>query len=441
MILFLTARDEHAEVAMLRNLNKGASYVNFWLTLTILMGSPQLIWGSDTMAHPFEVNASGAVLLDFKSGKFIYGQNSQKRIKPASLAKILTLFLVFDAVKSGQVRLEDNVLISKKAWRTRGSKMFIEVGTQVPLVELVKGIAVASGNDACVAVAEFLQGSEQAFVEKMNEKLRDLGILHTHFRTVNGLPAPDQYTTASDMALLARDYVRTHPEALQYHKLKEFTSEGISQRNRNRLLWSDPSIDGLKTGYISEAGYHLLATAQREDQRFIAVVMGAKNPKIREREALRLLNYGFRNYVSVPLFEEGRVLLQLPIWKGTAEMVGLVAAESGVITVLTPLRNFVSWQFEAPEKLIAPVQRGEHLGQALITAKNKVLKSIALIADRDVPQGGLLKRSVDTLALQCKAHKISLMIIITLLVTLTWFRWCTRRRRQNRRRQRRYLTA
>ena len=165
MIPLLTARDENTEFAMLRNLKKGASYINFWLTLTILMGSPQIIWGNDTMPHPFEVNASGAVLLDVKSGEFIYGQNSQKRIKPASLVKILTLFLVFDAVKSGQVRLDDNVLISEKAWRTRGSKMFIEVGTQVPLVELVKGITVASGNDACVAVAEFLQGSEQAFVD------------------------------------------------------------------------------------------------------------------------------------------------------------------------------------------------------------------------------------------------------------------------------------
>ena len=426
---------------MQRRLRKRASHLISWLTLTVLMGSPQVIWGKGMLPHPFNVDVLSAVLLDAKSGEFVYGQNPKRRIKPASLVKILTLFLVFDAVENGQVGLEDNVLVSKKAWRTKGSKMFIEVGTQVPLVELVKGIAVVSGNDACVAVAEFLQGSEHAFVEKMNEKLRDLGILDTQVQTVNGLPTSDQYTTASDMALLARAYIQTHPEALQYHRLSNFTSEGVRQRNRNGLLRRDPSVDGLKTGYTSEAGYHLLATAQREDQRFIAVVMGAKNPKIREREALRLLNYGFRNYVSVPLFEEGRVLLQLPIWKGTAEMVGLVAAESGVITVLTPLRNFVSWQFEAPEKLIAPVQRGEHLGQALITAKNKVLKSIALIADRDVPQGGLLKRSVDTLALQCKAHKISLMIIITLLVTLTWFRWCTRRRRQNRRRQRRYLTA
>jgi len=362
-------------------LKKGVSFINFCFTFIILIGSPQIIWGKGTPPHPFEVNALGAVLLDAKSGEFIYEQNPMERISPASLVKILTLFLVFDAVKSDQVRLDDNVLISKKAWRTRGSKMFIEVGDYVPLAELVKGIAVVSGNDACVAVAEFLQGSEQAFVKKMKEKLQDLGIGNTRIQTVHGLPASDQYTTASDMALLAGAYIRAHPEALQYHKLNEFTSEGVTQSNRNRLLWRDPSVDGLKTGYISEAGYHLIATAQRDDQRLISVILGAPNPRVREREALRLLNYGFRNYASVPLFEKGQVLLKLPIWKGEVEKVGLIAAKSGVITVPRSLRKYISWQSETSEHLIAPVQKGERLGKALITAKDKVLKSIALLAD------------------------------------------------------------
>jgi D-alanyl-D-alanine carboxypeptidase (penicillin-binding protein 5/6) len=167
------------------------------------MSSPEVIWGKDIFPHPFNVDVRSAVLLDAKSGEFVYGQNPKERIKPASLVKILTLFLVFDAAENGQVSLEDNVLVSKKAWRTKGSKMFIEVGARVPLVELVKCIAVVSGNDACVAVGEYLQGSEQAFVEKMNEKLDDLGIRDTRVQTTNGLPASDQYTTAADMALLA----------------------------------------------------------------------------------------------------------------------------------------------------------------------------------------------------------------------------------------------
>lgn len=311
--------------------------------------------------------------------------------------------------------------------------MFIEVGEYVPLVELVKGIAVASGNDACVAVAEFLQGSEQAFVKKMNEKLHDLGIANTRIQTVHGLPSSDQYTTASDMALLARAYIRTHPEALQYHKLNEFTSEGVTQSNRNRLLWRDPSVDGLKTGYISEAGYHFIATAQRDDQRFIAVILGAPNPRVREREALRLLNFGFRNYASVPLFEKGQVLLKLPIWKGEVEKVGLIAAKSGVITVPRSLRKYISWKSETPENLIAPVQKGERLGKALITSKDKVLKSIALLADREVPQGSLMKRMVHTLAIQSKEHKMSLLSVLILFSVSIWFLWHMSRRRQNRR--------
>ena len=420
---------------MHRSLTKGVLFINFWFSFTTLIGSPQVIWGKDIMPHPFEVNAYGAVLLDAKSGEFIYGQNPRERISPASLVKILTLFLVFDAVKSDQVGLDDKVWISKKAWRTRGSKMFIKAGEHVPLVELVKGIAVVSGNDACVAVAEFLQGSERAFVKKMNEKLHDLGIGDSQFQTVHGLPASDQYTTASDMASLARAYIRTHPQVLQYHKLNEFTSEGVTQSNRNRLLWHDPSVDGLKTGYTSEAGYHLLATAQREDQRFIAVVLGAPNPRVREREAMRLLNYGFRNYVSVPLFEKGQVLLQLPIWKGKAERVGLIAAKGGVITVPISLRKFVSWQSETPENVLAPVHKGEQLGKALITAKHEVLKSIALLADREVPQGGLLKRMVHTLAIQGKEHKMSLLSVFILFPVLIWFLWLTSRRRQNRRRR------
>jgi D-alanyl-D-alanine carboxypeptidase (penicillin-binding protein 5/6) len=198
-------------------------------------------------------------------------------------------------------------------------------------------------------------------------------------------------------------------------------------------------VDGLKTGYVSQAGYHLVATARREDQRFIAVVMGAKNPKVREREALRLLNYGFRNYVSLPLFEKGQVLLQLPIWKGTAEKVALVAAKSEVITVPLPLRNFVSRQFEAPEKLLAPIRRGEHLGKVLITANDKVLKSIALVADREVLQGNFLKRTVDTIVLQCKAHNMPLISVIILSAVVPSFLWCKSRRRKNRRSQNHYL--
>ncbi|HVO84164.1 MAG TPA: D-alanyl-D-alanine carboxypeptidase family protein [Syntrophobacteria bacterium] len=243
--------------------------------------------------HPFPVAVRAAVLIDAQSGEFLYAQDPNERIPPASLTKVLTLFLTFDAVQRGRVHLDDIVPISKKASRTGGSRMFLRAGDHVPLKELIKGIAVDSGNDASVAVAEYLEGSERGFVTKMNEKLRALGIRHTRIETVHGLPARKQYTTAADMALLARAYIQAHPEALPYHQLAYYTYRNISQENHNKLLFQDPSVDGLKTGYTRKSGYNLLATAKRGDQRLIAVVLKAKSRTIREEEALRLLNFGF----------------------------------------------------------------------------------------------------------------------------------------------------
>jgi D-alanyl-D-alanine carboxypeptidase (penicillin-binding protein 5/6) len=245
------------------------------------------------MVHPFDVAVRAAVLIDAQSGQLLYAQDPNERIPPASLTKVLTLFLTFDAIQRGRAHLNDVVPISKKASRTRGSKMYLKAGDRVPLEELIKGIAVDSGNDASVAVAEYLEGSERVFVTKMNEKLWALGIQHTRVETVHGLPARHQYTTAADMALLARAYIQAHPEALPFHQLTSYTYRNISQENHNKLLFQDPSVDGLKTGYTRKSGYNLLATAKRGDQRLIAVVLKAKSRTIREEEALRLLNFGF----------------------------------------------------------------------------------------------------------------------------------------------------
>jgi len=280
-----------------------------WLVLIplalVLMHTAQ----AEGAVHPMKVGFRAAVLLDANSGQFLYAQNPHKSIPPASLTKVLTLFLTFDAIEQGRVRLDDQVPISRKAWRTRGSKMFVKAGERVPLEELIKGIAVDSGNDASVAVAEYLEGSERAFVAKMNEKLRELNIRKTRIETVHGLPARHQFTTAADMALLARAYIQAHPEALRYHQLTSYTYRNISQHNRNRLLLQDPSVDGLKTGYTRKSGYHLVATARRGDQRLIAVVMDARNRKIREREAMRLLNLGFQQNAQASPRHYGEVEL------------------------------------------------------------------------------------------------------------------------------------
>jgi D-alanyl-D-alanine carboxypeptidase (penicillin-binding protein 5/6) len=242
--------------------------------------------------------------MDAQSGELLYAQDADEPIPPASLTKVLTLFLTFDAIRQGRVDLDDIVPISRKASRTRGSKMFLKAGDRVPLEELIKGIAVDSGNDASVAVAEYLEGSERGFVAKMNGKLRALGIQHTRVETVHGLPARRQYTTAADMAALARAYLQAHPEALRYHQLTSHTYRNISQENHNRLLFQDPSVDGLKTGYTRKSGYNLMATAKRGDQRLIAVVLKARSRTIREEEALRLLNFGFERSGPLPGTQE-----------------------------------------------------------------------------------------------------------------------------------------
>ncbi|MEJ2234629.1 MAG: D-alanyl-D-alanine carboxypeptidase [Syntrophobacterales bacterium] len=396
-----------------------------------LLGSLQMAWAQE-LPHPFAVAAKSAALIDADSGQFLYGQNADERINPASFVKLLTLFLVFDAIDQGQILLEDKVYISEKAWRTGGSKMFVRQGNRVPLVELIKGIAVVSGNDACVAVAEFLQGNEQAFVEKMNQKLRELGLTNSQVQTVNGWPAPDQYTSARDMALLALAYIQAHPQALQYHQLKNFTHENIRQKNRNSLLWRDPTVDGLKTGHTEDAGYHLLATAKRGEQRFIAVVMGAKSEAIRGREALRLLNYGFRNFVSVQLFKKGDVLLQLSVWKGTEGQVELAAGETGIVTVPLTLQADVTWKAQAPEQVFAPIERGQIIGEVVISTKDKVFKSIPLVANQEIPRAGFLKQAMHTAALIAVEHGKVLILVVVLLGGAVGGIWYLKQRKQRR---------
>lgn len=260
------------------------------ITLALLLCCAGFCGGSQALAVPavtgqatgaalpqFTVDATSAVLLDALSGQTLFEQNAGEKLAPASLVKLMTLYIAYDAIKMGLVKIDDGVLISKKAWATQGSKMFVQVGTRVELLTLLQGIASVSGNDACIAVAEHIAGMEEAFVPKMNEKARQLGMNNTNFVNVSGLPAEDQYSTAADIATLAYHYLADHPEALPIHSITTFTFSGITQHNRNGLLLLNEGVDGLKTGWISDdEGFHLVATALRNGQRFISVVMGAK---------------------------------------------------------------------------------------------------------------------------------------------------------------------
>lgn len=340
----------------------------------------------------FKVNAKAAVLLDALSGQIIFEQNAQEEIAPASLAKLLTLYLAYDALKMGLVKPEDDVLISEKAWATQGSKMFVEVGKKVAFKKLLEGIASISGNDACVAVAEYLAGLEEAFVARMNEKASSLGMVHSQFKNVNGLPAKGQYTTASDVGIVSYQYLKDHPEALEIHSIRTFTFGGITQHNRNGLLWLDEGVDGLKTGWIDNtAGFHLVATAKRDDQRFIAVVMGAKDQRTRENEAFKLLNYGFKNFSTIKLFDENDVIERVSVWKGTSNHVDIITDKPGIVTIPLREEQTPSLMKKIPKRIFAPIKKGEKIGELKITMKGKSLKEVALVAQDEVPSGNFAK--------------------------------------------------
>src|SRR5215813_9773478 len=275
------------------------------------------------------VNAKSAVLMEGASGQILVAQNKDEKIAPASLAKVLTLYIVYDMIQKGKIKLTDEVYISKKAWETglydKESKMYVVLGSKIPLEDIIKGIAVVSGNDACVAVAEHISGSTDMFAKVMNETAQKLGMTNSHFENPHGMSSSQQYTTAYDMAVLARHDINDLPaEALKVHSMLEYTYSGIRQDNRNTLLRKESSVDGLKTGYLSEAGYHLLATAKRDERRLIAVVMGAKSPSIRAEEALKLLSYGYRNFAFEALFTKGQTLYELPVWKGKSNNLPIV---------------------------------------------------------------------------------------------------------------------
>ncbi len=240
--------------------------------------------------------------------------------------------------------------------------MFVEVGKRVEFKKLLEGIASISGNDACVAVAEYLAGLEEAFVARMNEKAGSLGMVHSQFKNVNGLSAKGQYTTASDIGILSYHYIKDHPEALKIHSIRKFTFGGITQHNRNGLLWLDEGVDGLKTGWIDNtAGFHLVATAKRDDQRFIAVVMGAKDQRTRENEAFKLLNYGFKNFSTVKMFDENEVIEKVSVWKGKSNHVYLITDKPGIVTIPLREEQIPSLIKKIPKRIIAPIITTERM--------------------------------------------------------------------------------
>jgi D-alanyl-D-alanine carboxypeptidase (penicillin-binding protein 5/6) len=346
-----------------------------------------------TEISPGQIAARSAILVEVSTGTVLFEQNADEPIEPASFTKIATLYLVFEAMKQGRVQLNDEVLISEEAWRTGGSKMFVGIGTKVPLEEIIKGIAVLSGNDACVAAAEHVSGSVDTFVDAMNRKAKELGMSRSTFLTPHGLPADGQITSARDMATLDTAYLRAFPESLRFHSMKEYSYNNIQQYNRNHLLLKDSTIDGLKTGYIAASGYHLSATSKRDGMRLIAVVMGAQSSPIREREALKLLNYGFRYFTLVQPFQEGQPVAKTKVWKGLRDELQLYPAETPAFLIRQSQKNQLKWEIDAPSEVFAPIQSRQEIGRLVFLVSGQPKRTVALVSGEDIPLGSWFKRA------------------------------------------------
>ena len=337
-----------------------------------------------TTSGSLQCDAQSAVLMDGLTGQVLYEQNPGLRISPASFVKVMTLYVVYDSIRPGQLKTDDMVTVSEKAWRMQGSKMFIKVGERVKVEDLMKGVAIASGNDACIALAEHLSGSEETFVSKMNEKAKLLGLKDSQFKNSHGMPAEDQYTTAMDMAVLSKRYIEDHPEALVLHSTVEFEYNGIRQGNRNTLLQKNIGVDGLKTGHVEESGYHLATTAKRDGQRMIAVVMGCDKVRKRAPEAQKLLEYGFKNFSTVEAVKKGATFGPVKVKRGKLKEVILTAAEDGRVTVAKGKENLVSTVPQLPQFIVAPIQKGQVVAKALIQNEGKLTKEVNLLASLNV---------------------------------------------------------
>lgn len=360
-----------------------------------------LLVSSTSAAVPalVELPVRGHILVDFHSGRVLTERNSQQRLEPASITKLMSAYLFYDRLTSGQLSLDDQVPVSRNAYDTIGSRMFIEVGSLVSVEELLHGIVIQSGNDATVALAEYIAGSEAAFAQMMNAKAVELGMHDSNFVNSTGLPDPQHYTTASDIAILARALIREFPSYYQLYSERSFTYNGIEQHNRNRLLWRDPSVDGMKTGHTSSAGYCLVSSAQRDGMRLIAVVLGADQISDRFEASQQLLNYGFGHFETYQLYAAEQSLTEVRLWKGEQGMLPLGFIEDTFVTLPKGRYDEIQAALLINARIEAPVQRGEAFGSVLIRLDDQEVADIPLVALQDIALGGWLGRFTDRLML------------------------------------------
>ncbi len=366
--------------------------------------APALPAASDSLPvpPPPQITAAAWVLMDAASGNILAGENYDKRVEPASITKVMTSYVIAAELAAGKIKDTDQVMMTENAWRvggagTDGSYSGFEVNKTAPLVQMEKGMVVQSGNDAAIALAEHVAGSTDAFAALMNQYAARIGMKNSHFVNPHGLSAEGHFSTAHDLALLGRALIHDFPVAYSYNKIKEFTVGPITQPNRNLLLWRDPSVDGIKTGHHSGAGYCLMASAMRGDQRLISVVMGSSSENQRAVDSQALLNWGFRFFETHKLYDVGTPIAKQKVWKGAVDEVQLGVAEPLLVTVPRGKYNQLKPMMDVPKTLVAPIAKGQKIGTVKVMLDGKVISQRPLVAINAVEQGGFFKRLWDEL--------------------------------------------
>jgi serine-type D-Ala-D-Ala carboxypeptidase (penicillin-binding protein 5/6) len=356
--------------------------------------SPSLAQDIPIPAAPM-IGAKSYYVVAGKTGRELASLEPDKKLAPASLTKLMTAYVIFKALDEGQIALEDQVTVSEKAWRTPGSRMFIEVGTRVPVSDLIMGVIVQSGNDASVALAEHVAGTEAVFAEVMNRYAAALGMSSSHFTNATGLPGDEHYSTARDLAILARAIIEEFPQYYRWYSVKEYAYNDISQRNRNALLWRDSSVDGMKTGHTDDAGYCLVSSAQRDDMRVVSVVLGMASPKARIDGSQALLNYAFRFFETRLLYKAGEAVTEARVWKAANEFTPLGLPRDLYITIPRGRFDEVKSVLNMPAVLLAPVAQGQPLAELHVTLNGSSVLNQPLRALDPNPEGSIWQRARD----------------------------------------------
>jgi D-alanyl-D-alanine carboxypeptidase (penicillin-binding protein 5/6) len=348
------------------------------------------------------IAARAWIVVDVVTGQTVAAYRPEQQVEPASLTKIMTAYLVFNALEEKRLTLDQQINVSETAWKTKGSRMFIEPNKPVTVQELIKGMIIQSGNDASVALAEAVGGSEAAFAQLMNQEAKRLGMKDTRFTNSTGLPDAQHITTVQDLAILAQHMIEDHPTEYAYYQMREFTYNKIKQPNRNRLLWADPSVDGMKTGHTDAAGYCLITSAKRGDRRLITVLVGADSEATRAEESLKLLNWSFQNFDQIKLYDAGQATVEARVWQGTTESAKLGVEKALWVTIPRGKAADVKPVVKRPDPLLAPLAKGQHVGTLSIMLDDKLLKSVQLDVLDGVDRAGFFGRMVDTVKLWLK---------------------------------------